>query len=159
MQNLATSERRERYGNRVDGPWVFGLCLCKVDEKGKRTLKEVRYFYVHRRDGRTLIPIIENEILKGTTIYSDEWAAYNNIGGLGYRHIKINHSIEYVRDGAHTNTIEACWGRLKTKILRIKRGVSIHKLSQYLDEEWLRSIMGKKIELFNNIMQYLIPLV
>lgn len=119
----------------------------------------MRYFYVKRRDARTLIPIIENEVLKGTTIYSDQWGAYNNIGELGYRHIRINHSIEFVRDGAHTNTIEACWGRLKTKILRMKRNVSSTKLPQYLQEEWLRSIMGVKIELLNNILEHLIPLV
>lgn len=145
--------RRERYGDRVDGPWIFGLALCKVEANGKRTLKEVRYFYVERRNMETLTPIILREVIKGSTISSDEWKAYNNISSLGYNHIKINHSVNYVIDGQHTNTIEACWGRLKTKILRIKRGVSSKYLIEYLIEEWFRSIMGSKIKLLNNLFR------
>lgn len=114
--------RKERYGNRIDGPWIFGLALCKVDENNKRWLQEVRYFYVARRDKETLTRIIKNEVIPGSTIFSDEWSAYNSLSSFGFNHIRINHSIEYVNNGFHTNTIEACWGRLKTKFLRIKRG-------------------------------------
>lgn len=145
--------RRERYGNRIDGPWVFGLALCKVDDNGKRHLKEVRYFYVKRRNTDTLIPIILNEVIKGSTISSDEWKAYTNLTSLGYNHIKINHSVNYVNNGQHANTIEACWGILKTKILRLKRGVSSKYLVEYLIEEWFRSIMGSKIELLKNLFK------
>lgn len=137
----------------MDGPWIFGLSLCKIDTNNKRTLEEVRYFYVKRRNAETLLPIIEKEVIKGTEIFSDEWPAYNGISSLGYRHKSVNHSKEFVRNGAHTNTIEACWARLKTKILRIKRGVSFQNLPYYLHEEWFRSIMGDKIKLLNNILK------
>ena len=150
MNTGNTRTRRERYGNRVDGPWIFGLCLCKVDEDGKRQLKEVRYFYVEKRDRQTLLPIISREVMKGSTIHSDEWKAYKNLRQLDYNHETVNHSINYVINGVHTNTIEACWGRLKTKILRVKRGVSVKYLPEYLCEEWFRSTMGQKFELLNN---------
>ena len=40
----------ERYGNRIEGPWVVGICECSVDEEGKRKLLESRFFIVERRD-------------------------------------------------------------------------------------------------------------
>jgi hypothetical protein len=41
-----------------------------------------------------LLPIIENYILPGTTIYSDQWKAYKNISRLdnNYTHDSVNHS-------------------------------------------------------------------
>ena len=95
---------------------------------------EARYFYVDKRNANTLLPIIQNEILKGSTIFSDEWAAYKGISSLGYNHIKINHSKSYVHNGAHTNTIEGCWGRLKNKFLRGKRGVPFNNSDECLIE-------------------------
>jgi hypothetical protein len=55
------------HGQRVDGPWVFGL------KKGS----DCRYFYVLRRDKNTLLPIIQRECEAGSVIHSDEWAANN----------------------------------------------------------------------------------
>ena len=103
-----------------------------------------------------MLPIIQNEVLKGSIIHSDEWPAYNGIGLLGFTHMSVNHSKNYVENGIHTNTIEACWGRLKTKFLRIKRGVSLNNLDQYLIEEWYRLIHGKNIELLSSVLKLIL---
>jgi len=55
----------QNHGARVDGPWVFGL----------KNGNDCHYFYVHRRDRETLLPIIERECEAGSEIHSDEWAA------------------------------------------------------------------------------------
>ncbi|VVC25533.1 ISXO2-like transposase domain [Cinara cedri] len=54
------------HGARVRGSRVFGL----------KNGNDCRYFYVHRRDRETLLPIIERECEAGSEIHSDEWAAY-----------------------------------------------------------------------------------
>ena len=100
----------------------------------------------------TLLPIIKREVIAGSTIYSDEWPAYNKLGEMGYNHIKVNHSISYVIAGNHSNTTESCWGRLKLKILRIKRDVSDFYFESYLHKEWFRSIKGNKFQLLNNVI-------
>ena len=76
------------HGRRVDGPWVFGMLL--------RRTGELRLVYVHRRDAATLLPLIRRHIAAGTTIHSDEWAAYRQIDampGMQYVHRTVNHQV------------------------------------------------------------------
>ena len=74
---------------------------------------------VERRDAATLLPIIQDYILPGSTIMSDLWAAYFNVNSLPelYTHLTVNHSVEFVNPdtGAHTQTIEVKWIRLKRR--------------------------------------------
>ena len=37
---------------------------------------------VPRRDAGTLLPIIQQHVHNGTTIWSDEWSAYNSVTSL-----------------------------------------------------------------------------
>jgi hypothetical protein len=64
------------HGQRVDGPWVFGL------KKGS----DCRYFYVLRRDKNTLLPIVKRECEADSVIHSDEWAAYRCLNSSEYIH-------------------------------------------------------------------------
>jgi hypothetical protein len=64
----------------------------------------------------TLLNIIYNHVLPGTTIHSDCWAAYNHIQNLDrqYHHRTVNHSLTFVApDGTHTNSIESTWNGAK----------------------------------------------
>ena len=60
--------------------WVFGL----VDVSQQPALDYMEM--VSRRDANTLLPIIQAHVLPGTTIYSDEWAAYKQVQNLPKRH-------------------------------------------------------------------------
>lgn len=145
---------QERYHNRIDGPWVVGICECVVDEMGQRKTKEVRYFHVLKRDSNTLISLIKNEVEIGETIFTDEWAAYRQLSQNGYIHRTVNHSKNYVSDdGSHTNSIEVCWHHLKTEIIRKMRGIPISCLDSYLTEMSLRSKYKKKIDFLYNIIE------
>ena len=44
------------------------------------------------RTKNTLMPIIQKYIRTGSTIMSDEWRAYADIGTSGYTHQTVNHS-------------------------------------------------------------------
>ena len=90
-----------------------------------------------------MIPIIQENIAPNTTIYSDQWRAYNGIGelqGYNYQHLTVNHTVNFVDpiSGAHTNTIEGLWGCIKTW-LKTKRGVLNNKLPGYMDEYMFRA--------------------
>ncbi len=70
---------------------------------------------VEDRSTDTLLPIIKDWILPGTTIISDCWKSYDCLNSEGFQHLKVNHSLHF-RDpesGAHTNSIEGTWRAAK----------------------------------------------
>jgi transposase-like protein len=114
-------------GRPVREQWVFG----GVDLTTKSFFIEL----VDRRDAATLLPVIQRNILPGTVIWSDEWAAYNRLPAAGYPHQTVNHSVRYVDPitGCHTNDIESRWNACKAKF-KARFGVPRGALASYLDE-------------------------
>jgi transposase-like protein len=100
---------------------------------------------VPQRDAATLLPIIQRHVRPGTTIWSDEWAAYRRVQQLPSvtQHQTVNHSIEFINPatGVQTQAIESYWNRVKTKFKRMK-GVQETMLSSYLDEFMWRERHG-----------------
>lgn len=98
-ENQNIEKQNRNYGNRVRGPWVFGMCCLRPDN-----ILERRYFIVDKRDRETLLPIIVQEIEPETTIYSDEWRAYSTLKDHGFFHQTVNHSKNFIdsRTGAQT---------------------------------------------------------
>ena len=101
---------------------------------------------VQSRDAATLLPIIQQHVLPGTMVWSDEWVAHRRVQQLApvARHATINHSIQFVDPitGVYTQNVESYWNRVKTKIKRMK-GVQNTMLSSYLDEFMWRERHGK----------------
>jgi hypothetical protein len=60
---------------------------------------------VAQRDAITLLPIIQRHVHPGTIVWSDIWAAYNNVQDLPpvAQHQTVNHSIEFINSatGVH----------------------------------------------------------
>lgn len=129
----------QNYGQRVQGPWVFGMC-CNKDG-----VLERRFFVVERRDRATLLPIILNEIEQGSSVHSDCWRAYSTLADHGYTHHTVNHSENFVdpTTGAHTQTIESLWRHVKLKY-KIKHCGATKLLERQLMEEWWRSVNAGK---------------
>ena len=52
---------------------------------------------VPRRDAATLLPIIQQHVQPGTVIWSDQWAAYNQVGRLAgvASHDTVNYSVAF----------------------------------------------------------------
>ncbi len=72
-----------------EGKWVFGGC--------ERRSTGAFMTIVNDRSAATLIPIIQASVRPGTTIFSDEWNAYNQIGNIpGYTHQTVNHSQHFI---------------------------------------------------------------
>lgn len=128
------SKRKNNVGRLLNEIWVFGGVCRETHERFV-----VR---VDSRDAGTLLPIIQEMILPGTTIHSDGWAAYNRISTLpeGYIHKVVNHSLNFVDPvtGCHTQTIERMWREVK-RIRRRYEGIArvdvdVH-LAEYLWRE------------------------
>ena len=102
---------------------------------------------VERRDAATLLPIIQNFILPGTTIMSDMWAAYGRIDQLPelYQHYTVNHSENFVDPdtGAYTQTIESTWNQFKRRH-KEEMGTARHLLVSYIFQfVWKRQFGGR----------------
>ena len=51
----------------------------------------------NKRDKVTLEKMIQDNVEKGTRIYTDGWAAYKGLKSLGYEWDSVNHSVEFVK--------------------------------------------------------------
>ncbi len=88
---------------------------------------------------RTIKPIIEQYVAKGSLIYTDEYDIYARLPSWGYAHETVCHSHgEYARDDdgdgfceVHVNTMEGVWSLLRSW-LRPHRGISQEKLPSYI---------------------------
>ena len=96
--------------------WVFGMC----DTSSSPALGIM--CIVPDRTAQTLLPIICRHLRSGSIVYSDQWAAYNNVQQLQpvTQHESVNHSLhlsDFVDPvtGVHTQNVESYWNRVKGK--------------------------------------------
>ncbi len=83
----------------------------------------------------TLIPIVEANVEKGSTISTDEWRPYKKLSGAGYDHGYVAHHREqWVNGEHHTNSIEGYWSHLKKSINSTHIHVSKKHMQKYLGE-------------------------
>jgi transposase-like protein len=88
---------------------------------------------------KTIKPMIEAAVAKGSLLYTDEYDIYDRLPAWGYQHQSVCHSKgEYARDAdgdgfheIHVNTMEGFWSLLRSW-LRPHRGISQEKLPIYL---------------------------
>lgn len=105
---------------------VFGL----VQREG-----EVRAQIVPNTKAETLLPIMGENVRKGSRFMTDEYPPYNRVRSMGYYHRRINHSAkQYVRGLTHVNTIEGFWSQMKRSIHGTYHAVSPKYLQSYVDE-------------------------
>jgi transposase-like protein len=103
---------------------VFAL----VERGGK-----VRSHHMPTVTGKTLRPILDEQIAADTRTMSDDGGARVYHGRS--THASVNHSVgEYVRGDAHTNTIEGYFSILKRGIVGTYHHVSPQHLKRYLAE-------------------------
>lgn len=100
-------------------------------ERGGKTFAK----HVRRTDSNTLHQAIHNHVEVGSRLHTDEFSAYNGIGGLFYNHETINHTDgEYVRDDVTTNGIESVFAVLKRGVHGVYHHVSPKHLDRYVNE-------------------------
>lgn len=154
MAHLIRHELMEQGNGTIDGPVEMDESYFGGRRRGhggsgrpKADSHKVPVFGIVQRKGRimavtvpnvkraTLMRHVEERVLPTTTIYTDEWVAYNNLGERGYKHRRINHGEKvYVSGDIHTNTIEGFWSLAKRGIGGVYHAVSAKHLQGYLNE-------------------------
>ncbi len=80
---------------------------------------------------KTLQPIIEENVVAGSTVHTDELKSYNGLSKAGFEHETVNHGAgQYVDGDCHVNGIEGFWARLKLSI----RGTHVHVSRKHLQK-------------------------
>ena len=122
----ANTHRRTNYGDREDGPWVFGMV-----QKGTRLVK---LFYVEDRKASTLVPLLRKHVHQDSTIWSDEWKGYRGINEFFRCHQTVKHSENFVdpSTGANTQLIGCILSYAKLEIMRNRRGTNLTLLQSHL---------------------------
>lgn len=101
-----------------------------VERGGKVRAKVVRNVTTAQCFGN-----INQNVERGSTVYTDELPVYNYTGKFGYKHEIVNHGQkEFVRGNAHTNTLDGFWSQLKRSIDGTHHSVSAKYLQNYVNE-------------------------
>lgn len=107
MGSLERNKHKDKKLNGGGGP-VGKTAVAGVKD---RETNEVRAKVVRKTDTASLLEHIEQHVQDGSTVYTDEATAYQNLTNRGYGHEAVKHGVgEYVRGMAHTNGIESFWG-------------------------------------------------
>lgn len=105
--------------------------VVSLVERGGR----VRSHHVPEVTAKTLRPILHAQIDGASHVMTDEGGAMKRVGSEFKSHQFVNHGIgEYVRGGAHTNTIEGYFSIMKRGIHGVYHHVSQRHLMRYLAE-------------------------
>ena len=130
-------KRKYYRGHRVEGQWVFGR-----REKYDKT--KVFMVPVSNRKKDTLLPLITKWIKPGSIIHSDCWKAYSQLNTMGYTHVTVNHSKEFLNqeNAACTNSIGSDWRHAKVMLPRygVHRGLHAAYLAEFM---WQRKYMNE----------------
>lgn len=116
------------------------------NSQGRSTKDKAPVFGLVERNGRlvamkvsdtqkkTIQPIIDQHVEKGSQIMTDEYRAYKGLNSR-FDHSIVKHSEGvYVLGEAHANTIEGFWSLLKRGVVGIYHQISVKHLDRYIDE-------------------------
>ena len=90
---------------------------------------------IRNTNATALKGFIKNEVKTGSTVYTDEYRAYDNLGKHSYKHSTVKHSSkEFVNGMAHTNGIESFWSVLKRGYNGVYHNWSVKHMQRYINE-------------------------
>ena len=96
---------------------------------------EVMTWVVPSKSRKHVRPVIQQSVVNGARIMTDEGKAFLHLDDFGYTHETVNHAQgEYVRGDAHTNTIEGFWSLFKA---------AYHGTYVHVSPKWLPLYLGE----------------
>lgn len=132
-KNKHFSKRAKRRDLEVKIP-VVGL-----RERNGRVIGKV----VQNTGRAELMRVIDKNVEKNASVFTDSWRAYKNVYKIGFRHGAVNHMKgQYVRGKVHTNSIESVWAVLKRGVYGTYHHVSAKHMQKYVDEFCFRLSKG-----------------
>lgn len=114
--------RKYNRSREIEGKWVFGLL--------ERDTKKLLLFPVEKRNSTCLLPLVQQHVVPGTTIYSGKGHAYERLKELGYDHHTAKDSEHLATtDVVHTQTIRRSWRGARSWVLG--SGNKMHMYPKY----------------------------
>ena len=110
------------------------IASSRNKRKTGRYAGRVRLAVVPDRSARSLGGFIERNIAPGTTIITDDWSGYANLGEFGYRHTAVAERGDMHVADTFLPIIHLVFSNLKTWLRGIHHGVSPQHLQAYLNE-------------------------
>jgi len=98
---------------------------------------KVKTHVIGQRVGKQMKEIIENSVMPGTWIMTDEFPGYHGLKD-NFTHLVINHLERYVMGNVHTQGIENFWSLLKRGLGGTYVSVEPFHLFRYVDEQAFR---------------------
>jgi transposase-like protein len=95
--------------------------VADMDDEGKKIT------------AKQLFKILNESAKEGTKVITDGLSAYKGIK-QSYIHLRIDHTVQYVKGYVHTNSIESFWSTLQRGIYGIYHSISPKYLQLYVDE-------------------------
>jgi transposase len=124
---------RKHYGSKIGRPGKYDnkVAVFGMVERGGDIVTRV----VPDAKSKTLFPIVEEFVAKGSSISTDEAPGYRTLRKIGYKHGSVNHGREeWKRGSIHTNTIEGFWSHFKNSVRGTHRAISRKHMQKYLVE-------------------------
>lgn len=126
----AAAGPRPPRGQRKRGPADKMAVVALVQRNGS-----ARTFHVDRADKETVAGIVADHVRRDSRLMTDESQLYTEIGGKMAGHGTVKHSAnEYVRDDAHTNTVEGYFSIFKRGMKGVYQHCREKHLHRYLAE-------------------------
>ena len=102
-----------------------------------REQNQVKAKVIHNTKRHTLHGFIDENVEKGSTVYTDDFRSYEKLDG--YNHGTVRHSVdEYVDEQIHINGMESFWAMLK----RAHKG-TFHKISPKHLDRYVKEFAGR----------------
>lgn len=129
MHKGRREELRKKFGQNKHHTAVLGMV-----QRGGRVKARV----VKNVQGKTLIPLIRENVEQQCELFTDSSPAYDLLNA-DYTREAVNHrALEYVRGNVHTNSIENFWSLLKRTIKGTYVSVAPEHLQKYVEEQSYR---------------------
>lgn len=125
-KNKHANKRQHQGTGGIGKTAVFGM----VERKGRVVAK-----IVPNTQAATLMSHVIERTMPDSTVFTDEYPAYNPLQRLGYQHKRVRHATKvYVSGEAHVNTLEGFWSLTKNGIRGVYHNVGAKYLQTYLNE-------------------------
>lgn len=144
------SSARRRYGfdPRRTGEIVFGIV--------HRQSGHVKVWHITKTGFEDLLPFVEENVKKGSTVHTDGYFAYRMLPQYGYWHKKTNHGkkqwVDFDDLSNYTQNIENVWSHFKRGIKGVYRHISVKYVQAYADEFAWRYSHRNDVSLFWSLM-------
>ncbi|KCZ81262.1 hypothetical protein H312_01340 [Anncaliia algerae PRA339] len=127
MLNFKCKSHRGRSSrNKTDA-----ICIIEYDNKITKCFTKI----IEDKSIATILPIINNVVIGGSTIFTNEHKSYQRLQNLGYEHGTVCHKYEFINKitGANTQAVESFNNYLKYYI-KFKKGLETQRREEFLIE-------------------------